>query len=206
MPNDPRAPVSAETTDARKTLAGNDRLQAPDLTTMVFHGRTSRGVELSFSFTINPSQLQISLKKLGVWKLTKFGYERQNWGNDLALFAYTGVSGVFRPNTGQSQRGVPTFDIRQTDAYQKLRQFEDFFLDSGNGKNIVHMDYWGYSFVFEGSLDEFQMTHNVEKDPYAIRYNFKFTGVPTQRTAIEVGYTSTEPGDPATDNERVEEA
>jgi len=163
---------------------------------MLFRGKDRSGNDIRFVFQIQPSQLKRTRKKLGQYILTKFGYERQNWGNDLFTFEYSGSSGVFRPEDGWKLTGVVDFDVRDTHRWQVFREFEIFYEDSGNDQNMVRMSYWGYEAEFIGSLDDFSFTHDVNKEPYAINYNFKYTALPLRRPKIETKIQAANAGDP----------
>lgn len=150
---------------------------------MVFSGEDRFGDVIGFDFFINPSQLKRSRRKLGEFIITKFGYERQNWGNDLFLFDYSGMTGVFRPPDDDED---PIFDMRDTIAWKAFTDFESFYEETGNRQNLVRMSYWGFDGEFVGEIEDFTYTHDVYKDPYAIRYQFKFTGIPTRGATLEV--------------------
>lgn len=153
--------------------------------------------EVDFTFIINPAQLKRSRKKVGQYILTKFGYERQNWGNDLTIFEYSGATGVFRPGDGFPPIDTPSFDIRATSAYLKFREFEEFYENTGNDQNMVRMQYWGYATAsFIGSIDDFQFTYDVMKEPFVIRYSFKYTAIPERLPRVETELVGTRVGDP----------
>jgi len=154
---------------------------------MVFTGFSeSLQSEVKFKFRINPNNLKRARRKLGQYILTKFGYERQNWGNDLHTFSYSGSTGTFKPEDGFDQSGPVTFDIRGTEAYEKFKSFETFYEETGNRQRLVGMQYWGFNGEFFGSLDDFDFNHSAERDPYRFLYNFKFTGIPQAQPEIEV--------------------
>jgi len=157
-----------------------------------------KGLE-TYTFRLNPSQLQVTRAKLESWKLTKGGFERQFWQNDMVRFAYTGVSGAFRADekaviNEQGLLGVDTFggrvivtatnpgeyDIRETLAYRKFQQFEQFYRD--HAEDFIRMNYWGQPYSWKGSLNDF--TYNVDaNNPRLIRYSFTFTGIPDDNEA-----------------------
>lgn len=158
---------------------------------------------IAFTFVVNPAMLKVSRKKLGQWTLTKFGYERQNWGNDLIMFEYSGCTGVFRPESGN----YPTagFDITQTAAWIKFKEFEKFYFEQSNDSELVRMQFWGYGgAVFQGTLDEFSFTYDPMKEPFVIRYQFKYTCVPVKPVDIQTGIVGTRAGDPDFEKARVD--
>lgn len=171
---------------------------------IIFVGKNDRLETVNFKFIVNPANLSRSRKKLGQYVLTKFGYERQNWGNDLTSFEYAGATGVFRPNTWQNN-GAPDFDIRQTPTWAAFREFEDFYEGTGNNQNLVRMQYWGYSGSFLGSIDDFKLTYDPMKEPWVIRYTFKFTGLPLAQPTIETNVIGATPSNPSTDNARIDD-
>lgn len=145
-----------------------------------------------FNFRINPSKLQRSRKKVERFILTKFGYERQYWGNDLHTFNYNGTTGVFKPNITAEEYAVrfgdtAGFDIRSTEAWKNFQRFEQFF--ERNGHRNIYMMYWAYSHEYEGSLDDFRFEHDADRSPYSINYSFKFTGLPLLYTEVEYDIT-----------------
>lgn len=125
-----------------------------------------------FTFRINPARLKISRPKIEKYHLTKNGFERQFWHNDLIRFDYEGSSGVFRPHTLVNSR----FDITTTFAWQKFRQFERFYNNCDD--RVVQMTYWGYPHPYEGSLNDFSFSYDPEKNPNMITYSFKYTALP----------------------------
>lgn len=144
-----------------------------------------------YTFRLNPHQLRVSRPKLENWKLTKGGFERQYWRNDLVRFVYTGLSGVFRPDEVAiiNERGLIAtdvridpilrspgeYDIRETFAWRKFEQFEQFYND--HGEDFIRMNYWGQPRAWTGSLNGFEYDVDA-KNPRLIRYSFTFTGNP----------------------------
>lgn len=143
----------------------------------------------SFTFRINPGRLKISRPKIEKYLLTKNGFERNFWHNDLIRFEYEGSSGVFRPE--DRTWGFQRFDITTTLAWQKFRQFEKFYqlCDDRN----VQMTYWGYPHAYDGSLNDFTFNYDPEKNPNMITYNFKYTALPLKYTDVTVAFATTSP-------------
>lgn len=135
-----------------------------------------------FKFRINPDQLSVTKKKLEKYILTKIGYERQSWGNDLFQFQYSGSSGVFRPEETNAADAVP-FDITTTRAWLKLKEFERFFERQGPG--VVRMRLWAEPFEYVGSMPDFNFRQDAH-NPFQIRYNFTFTGIPRDAVPVEI--------------------
>lgn len=146
---------------------------------------TAGDVERSFTFRLNPTNLKVSLKKLQQWILTKFGFERQYWGNQLWVFNYTGSSEVFKPNPGEIDYSG-RFDITKTAAWFKFRQFENFFLDTGDQN--IQMSYWAYDFMFVGTLDDFTFTCDSDRDPHRITYSFTYSAMPIIQPQVLLEY------------------
>lgn len=142
-------------------------------------GSTSPGLAAPrYRFRINPDRLNIKHEKIERYVLTKFGYERQYWGNGLSTFSYSGTSGVFRPNVTAAQFSLAFpngFDIRQTEAYLRFKEFESFYRNTGS-QNIF-MYYPEYSHEWEGSLSAFSFERSATK-PFHLDYQFTFTGLP----------------------------
>lgn len=162
-----------------------------------------RRKNIAFTFAVNPANLKVTRKKLGQYILTKFGYERQNWGNDLVGFEYSGATGVFRPESGN----YPTagFDITQTAAWLKFKEFEKFFFESANESELVRMQFWGYGgAVFQGVIDDFSYTYDPMKEPFVIRYSFKYTTLPIKPVDIQTGIIGSRAGDPDFEKARVD--
>lgn len=134
-----------------------------------------------FKFRINPDQLNVVKKKLEKYILTKIGYERQSWGNDLFQFQYSGTTGVFRPD--ETTTATVPFDITATKAWQKLKEFERFFERQGEGR--VRMRLWAEPFEYVGSVPEFNFRMDAN-NPFHIRYNFTFVGVPREAVPVEL--------------------
>ncbi len=141
-----------------------------------------------YSFRINPSKLQTNHEKLDRFPLTKAGYEIQSWGNGLSTFRYQGTSGVLRPDAdaGFLSSLGPSFDIRQTFAWQRFKEFETFYLTH---KGTAVFMYWiDYPHDWEGRLGEFSFERDAEK-PFIINYSFKFTALPKAypTTTVSIG-------------------
>lgn len=131
-----------------------------------------------YRFRINPERLSIRHEKTEKYVLTKAGYERQYWGNGLSTFQYSGSSGVFRPDITAMQYAAqyPTgFDIRQTNAWLRFKEFESFYRN--NGQQNIFMYYQEYGHEWEGSLSGFSFDRAAGK-PFYIDYQFTFTGLP----------------------------
>lgn len=159
--------------------------------------------QIAYTFSVNPANLKVSRKKLGSFILTKFGYERQNWGNDLIQFEYQGCTGVFRPVSGNYPDA--SFDITTTPAWIKFQEFENFYHESSNESELVRMQYWGYGgAVFQGVLDDFSFTYDPMKEPFVIRYGFKYTCLPIKPVDIQTGIIGADAGDPDTEKARVD--
>lgn len=159
--------------------------------------------KLVYTFIVNPANLKVSRKKLGQFTLTKFGYERQNWGNDLVIFDYSGSTGVFRPYSGNYPDA--SFDITITPAYLKFKEFEDFFFNQANDSELVRMQFWGYDEVaFQGVLDEFSFTYDPMKEPFVIRYQFKYMTLPVKQIEMQTGIIGIPAADPDTEKARVD--
>lgn len=149
---------------------------------------TNNSNKTFFEFIINPSKLKITQLKLENWLLTKAGYERQFWQNELFKFEYSGSTGVFTPSVDGNIAAGPAalasdgFDITKTKAWGLFQEFNDFYLNVG--PNVIAMHFWAFSSgFFYGSLNQFN--YNISSDdPYRITYDFSFTGIP--RTPIKV--------------------
>lgn len=143
-----------------------------------------------FAFNLNPTKLQVSRKKLEKYILTKFGFERQYWQNDLYTFSYSGTTLPFRPE-GDSRRddGRP-FDISQTPAWLKFEEFDKFYRDVVDERE-VKLSYWGMKEQLVGSLNDFSFGHDAN-DPFRILYSFKFTGIPLKRIGISADFVGPE--------------
>lgn len=135
-----------------------------------------------FAFSLNPTKLQVSRKKLEKYILTKFGYERQYWQNDLYAMAYSGTTLPFRPeSTSRRDDGRP-FDITQTPAWLKFDEMDRFYRETADERE-VKLSYWGMKEQLVGSLNDFSFGHDAN-DPFRIMYSFKFTGIPISRIGI----------------------
>jgi len=135
-----------------------------------------------FQFRINPDNLRVTKRKLEKYVLTKLGYERQTWGNDLFTYSYEGSSGVFR----RDEVVIPSFrfDITTTAAWQKFKEFERFFEDQGEGS--LRMRTWTEEFFeYIGSMPDFSFSVEAN-NPFRIRYNFTFIGIPLVYVPTEI--------------------
>ncbi len=130
-----------------------------------------------YIFRINPSKLAVSHEKLDRFPLTKAGYEIQAWGNGLSMFRYSGSAGVFRPEANASFLSSlgSSFDIRQTFAWQRFKEFETFYRTTGSQNLFMYCV--DYPHDWEGKLGDFSMERDAER-PFTISYSFKFTGLP----------------------------
>jgi hypothetical protein len=138
----------------------------------------------TYVFTINPSKLGISRKKVERWTLTKFGFERQFWMNDLCVYQYQGSTGTFRPDEKQIIDNY-TFDITKTKAWQDFTNFENFYLSRCDERSVQMKDL-GRDFTLVGSLDDFSYDKDAN-DPFRIQYKFKFTGIPlSQEDSVKI--------------------
>jgi len=146
----------------------------------------------NFIFRLNPTTLKVTRPKLENWTLTKGGFERQFWRNDLVRFAYTGTSGAFRPDEIAfiNEQGLlatdvrlnsitsissAEYDIRETFAWKKFEQFETFYRD--HDEDFIQMNYWGQPRTWVGSLNGFEFDEDAN-NPRQIKYIFTFTGIP----------------------------
>jgi len=126
-----------------------------------------------FRFRINPVSLTVTKRKLEKYVFTKIGFERQGWGNDLFQYAYAGSTGVFRRD--EVVIPSPQFDITRTLAWQKFREFNDFWERQREG--VVKMQFWGEDRrEMIGSLPDFNYTIDANR-PFHIAYRFSFIGV-----------------------------
>jgi len=129
---------------------------------------------------LNPSKLTVVRKKLEQWVLTKAGFERIDWGQNVIEFAYTGSSGAFRldePIPGAvAPQDVQDLDIRNTQAWAKFAEFEKFFRNTE--EEFLEMTYWGQPYNHQGSIGDFQYDLDADTRPWSIAYRFKFTAKP----------------------------
>lgn len=132
-----------------------------------------------YTFRINPNKLSVTHEKQERYQQTKWGWERQYWGNALSTFRYSGTSGVFRQDAGAgpvfSFGAAPSFDIRTSLAWQKFKEFEDFYRRTGSTN--IFMYFIDYPHEWEGSLSEFSFERSATS-PFALDYSFRFTGLP----------------------------
>jgi hypothetical protein len=118
-----------------------------------------------FSFRIaNPNKLEVSMIKIETYQLTKAGYDRQFWQNDLFKLAYSGSTGAFMPRYAdhpwiEYEGGRPLYDIRDSKAWQVFSEFFEF-----------------YQMV--GSLNSFKFSMDADNNPNRIQYSFEYTGFP----------------------------
>lgn len=136
----------------------------------------------TFTFRINPTRLKRSQPKVQGWPLTKAGYERKYWNEDLITFSYEGSTGVFQPTVAQVTSGE-VFDIRTSKAYRTFTEFKRFYRTSG--KSNILMTIWDEPYPFEGMLDKFDYTLDSERTPKHIIYSFVFTGFPFDYVDIQ---------------------
>jgi hypothetical protein len=140
------------------------------------HDQAERTIQ-QFKFLLNPHRLSVQAAKLENYVQTKYGFERQFWGNGLFVFSYEGRTNVFKPpsDPGEAIAAIERFDITKTSAYQKFLEFQKFYGETG--ERNIEMFYWGYENTFSGSLNDFSFTYDAER-PFHIDYHFKFTGLP----------------------------
>jgi hypothetical protein len=148
-----------------------------------------------YVFRINPDELQVSHEKIQKWPLTKAGFGRQYYGNSLTTFAYSGTSGVFRPDYPSVLLPDPArFDIRTTRAWQKFKELEAFYLRSG--ETNLFMFCVDYPHDWEGMFENFTFKRSGKDRPFEITYSFTFKGLPLLY-APTTAVTSTNAGNDA---------
>lgn len=152
-------------------------------------------------FALNPSKVQVKRPKVEQYELSKAGFDRQFWQNDLITFSYSGSSGAFLPSTNQpgiiSDRGRVIYDLRATKRWIQFRNFEIFYEEVG--PENVRMDYFSYDYLLVGSLTDFQFDEDADR-PGHIAYSFTFKGFPRVPVPIttEISAASLSPEDIST--------
>jgi len=146
---------------------------------------------LTFKFLLNPDKLAVKRTKKEKYVLTKAGWERNFFINDLMMFSYSGTTGVFRPDelVGSVIGDVPvssdSFNITTTKKWRHFQLLQEFFESLGEG--MLQMTYWGLSKPVIGSMNDFDFVQDSEK-PNHIAYSFKFTGIPRDIPTISVKF------------------
>lgn len=141
-----------------------------------------------FTFRLNPSKVTVESKKINSYQLTKAGYDRQFWQNDLFVVSFSGSTGAFVPDPSQpvirTVSGTrPIFDLRSTKAWGDFsRFFSQFYLEVG--PENIRMEFFGFDFNMIGSLDTFKWDLDSDKNPGHIIYSFVFTGFPRRYTLM----------------------
>lgn len=163
-------------------------------------GLSSNGHFLRITFLINPLKVGVSKSKKEKYILTKAGWERNYFTEDLRTYDYSGTTGAFRPDEMDGaktleqgstfQRFVKTslgrdanvLDITQTKKWKWFKSLEEFFDRVTDGTLILV--WWGHSRPTVGSMNEFKFDQSAD-DPFQIRYSFRFTGIPLDLPIIE---------------------
>lgn len=154
--------------------------------------------ENPITFLINPTKLEVRLSKKEKYVLTKAGWERHFFNNDVVLYTYSGTTGAFRPDELDSKTllnirngvdfisaatpDVETFDITTTRKWIKFKKIRDFFEKTKDG--VMALVWWSEEKAAVGSMNDFGFTQNAD-DPFQILYNFKYTGVPVDLPKVE---------------------
>jgi len=136
-----------------------------------------------FSLRLNPSKMDVSLRKVRKLVLTHAGYDVQYWRNEPWTFSYTGSSGVFRPdeqtfivpeqadpNKAATLSGNEPFDIRLSKAWQKFEDFQRFYFETQE-RNLSIL-FRGETMI--GYLDDFRFSEDANS-PFHIEYSIAAT-------------------------------
>jgi hypothetical protein len=128
-----------------------------------------------FRFRINPQSLRVRKARVQAYELTKAGYERYDFGNEMWVLSYRGTSGRLIP---EDLMVGETFDLTDTDAWKKMEEFDRFFTERGEETlQLTATTLLGFLYL-RGSMKEFDFEQDAN-DPFQIRYNFTFWAFPT---------------------------
>lgn len=187
MPTEPLQPTSPEDRKAASDLSNIKRIaQSKYSGRRVDSGRLmsieSTVDQTTFQFWINPGSLQVRKPRIGNYTLTKAGFERYFFINDMWSFAYSGTSGVFVP---ESDEAAPTesnpfpenFDITTTAAWKKLEDLDRFYFERQEEDLRLSYPVLLGQNSLTGSLEDFSFKQDA-KDPFQINYDFVFKGYP----------------------------
>lgn len=149
------------------------------------------GLQLLFTFRVNPNHLNVQKKKLFTKIRTKGGFEFQHWGPDISEIEIEGITGNLRAsgigiqniNVGPVSipapfdRAAEEFPTEQNSpAYAAFRQLEKLYDDDQNDSKIENnqrlaIEYRGRIYV--GHLQNFSYTE-IATRPFLFEYKLSF--------------------------------
>lgn len=161
--------------ESSRSKVGGARINTESLLSI----STKDSSQSPFTFWINPSQLSVQKPRIEVYRLTKAGFERYFFANDIWTLSYSGSTGVFIPTEpGRDPTEKASFDIRKTKAWEKFEEFDRFYHSREEEDLILHAEETSVGrLILEGSLNPFSFRQD-SGDPFHIKYEFTFKGFP----------------------------
>lgn len=154
------------------------QILSPDLTTLLLP---------DFLFLhVNPASLDLNYSKTITRIQTLGGFVEQHFGDQLTQISATGSTGAFI----SVERGLTTFDRRNTIAYRKFQQLLSVFKSNGsvyddrgvvqfNGR--VRIVFGGGS--YDGYFTNFEVSESAEK-PFAFDLSWSFKTTKEARSLL----------------------
>lgn len=171
---------------------------------------TPSGLQLLFTFRVNPNHLNILKKKLFTKIRTKGGFEFQHWGPDISEISIEGITGNIRATgigiqnvsvgpvslPAPYDRAAEDFPTEQNSpAYASFRQLERLYDDDQNDSKIENNQRLAIEYrqrIYVGHLAQFSYTE-VATRPFLFEY--KITFLVHYEATSEVGVISQAAGE-----------
>lgn len=154
----------------------NDQRAVPVLFQVVSPDKETLLLPEAIILHVNPSNLDLSYSKIVSRMTTKGGFVEQHFGDQLTQMNASASTGAFI----SVDRGLTTFDRRNTIAYRKYQQLLSLFKSNGSvfdDKGViqfqgrVRVTFGGG--VYDGYFQSFEVTESAEK-PFNFDLSWSF--------------------------------
>lgn len=125
----------------------------------------------SYVFDVNPSEVNPSYKKLVTETRTSGGWNIQQWGNDLPVISFSGIS----KSLMQKDKKKSEMDITSSEVWKNLIKLKNLYLESSRSLKLsttFGISY--YDSFFTGYFIDFQGPEIDVDSPFRVKYSFKF--------------------------------
>lgn len=124
---------------------------------------------------INPSDLNVNLKKIITRTRTKGGFTEEHWGNDINSITANGKTAMF-----YGDKGITTKDRRLSEAMANFKKLFDIyrnngvqFDESGNIAKVGRIRMFWHTRIYDGFFESFSINEESE-EPFTFSYDFVF--------------------------------
>lgn len=129
------------------------------------------GIQSSYEFDVNPSDINPSYRKLNTETRTSSGWNIQRWGNDLPVVSFSGSSkGLL-----VKDKSLRTMNIVDSQVWKNLITLKKLYLEASRDlslSNTFGILYFDSFFI--GYFTDFQGPELDADSPFRVRYSFKF--------------------------------